>query len=183
MIALADRAREQVDASNDPEIEHYLEWLPQVMQAFSNLSLAGPIGALTDQISAVTLERLRFCGIMLSSRRGEPQLVVEEVQHLREEIDELIKEIKESPIDEPVRQYALRHLLKLSEALREYELFGSERIVEELGAAIGSMFLHPNEARGAGEKFLAILLKVGSLVQAGAAGLYIAQVMKLLPGQ
>jgi hypothetical protein len=64
---------------------------------------------------------------MLSERFGEPELAKEELAHLSKEIDELIKEIKESQIDESARQYLLRHLFQISQALRGY---GSSELIQ-----------------------------------------------------
>src|SRR5216684_3710482 len=68
-----------------------------------------------------------------------------------------------------------------AQALREHELFGAERVQEEIERTIGSICFHENEARDAGEKFWDIVRKVGSLVQPVAGLVNIAHFMKLLP--
>ncbi len=177
--ALMRRAREQTLALNAPE--HYLEWFEPVQNAFFNLNLGATLEEFTQKLSPVTLEQLKFCATNLSERFGEPDLAKEEAAHVLEEIDELIKETKESQMDESVRQYSLRHLFQIAQALREHELFGAERVQEEIERTIGSICFHENEARDAGEKFWDIVRKVGSLVQPVAGLVNIAHFMKLLP--
>lgn len=84
-------------------------------------------------------------------------------------------------MDESVRQYVLRHLFEIAQALREYELFGPERIREEIERTIGSICFHQKDAHAAGEKFWDIVRKVGNLVQPVAGLANIAHFMKLLP--
>jgi hypothetical protein len=182
MAALAQRAREQVLASGDPDVDYFLKWLPQVETAFSTLALPGALAGFTDRIDPVTLERIQFCGIMLSRRSREPQLIKEELAHLSQEIEQMIGEVKESQIDEDVRRYMLRHLSLISEALREYDLFGPGRIQDEVDAAVGSICSHQPEAKRAGDKYWDLIVRIGSLVQTAAAGLYIADFLKLIPG-
>jgi len=146
-----------------------------------NLNLGGNLSTFTDRVSPVTLEQLRYCGTMLSERFGEQELAKEEAAHVLEEIDALIKETKESPMDESARQYVLRHLSQIAQALREYELFGVERVQEEIERTIGSICFHQKEAHTAGEKFWDIVRKVGNLVQPVAGLANIAHFMKLLP--
>jgi hypothetical protein len=183
MAALAQRAREQVIASGDPDADLFLEWLPQVERAFSTLSLPGALSGFTDRIDAVTLERIRYCGIMLARRSSEPELVKEELAHLSQEIEQMIQEVKGSQIDEGVRHYMLRHLSLISQALMEYDLFGPDRVRDEVSAAIGSALFRQAEAKRAGEKYWNLVFRVGNTMQAAAAGLYIAeQFFKLIPG-
>jgi len=182
MAALAQRAREQVLASGDRDAGLFLEWLPQVERAFSTLSLPGALSGFTDRIDAVTLEKIRFCGIILSRRSSEPSLAKEELAHLSQEIEQMIGEVKESQIDEGVRHYMLRHLLLISQALKEYDLFGAGRIQDEVDAAVGSICSHQPEAKRAGDKYWDLIVRIGSLVQTAAAGLYIADFLKLIPG-
>jgi hypothetical protein len=76
----------------------------------------------------------------------------------------------------------LRHLSTILEALREYDLFGAERIREEVSVAIGSAFFH-RQAQRAGEPYWNLVIKIGNLVQTGAATAYLAsEFLKLLPG-
>jgi hypothetical protein len=173
LMTLARRAKEQALACEVSTSDPHLEWVPAVEHAFMSFSLGGNLATFTEKIDAVTLQQLRFCGILIGARFGEPDLAKEEAVQLVEEIEELIKEIGESSIDESVRQYALRHLLQIAQALREYHLFGAERIREEVSAAIGSAFFHQEEARSAGEGYWIVIDKVFdkvcTLVQTGAA--------------
>lgn len=161
----------------------HLEWLPVVEAAFYNLNLAGNLASFTEKIDAVNLERLRFCGLQIADRFGEPELAKEEIARVAREIEELIAEIKESPIDENARQYALHHLFQIAQALREYELFGAERIREEASTAIGSAFFQYKDAQGVGTKYWDLISKVCVLLQTGAAVVYIEQFTRSLLGK
>ncbi len=178
--ALMRRAREQTLALNAPE--HYLEWFEPVQNAFFNLNLGATLEEFTQKLSPVTLEQLKFCATNLSERFGEPDLAKEEAAHVLEEIDELIKETKESQMDESARQYVLRHLSQIAQALREYELFGVDPVREQVSGAIGSALFQQREAQAAGKKFWEFIFnRVCPLVQTGAAAIYIGeQFTKLL---
>ena len=177
--ALMRRAREQTLALNAPE--DYLEWFEPIHSAFFNLNLGATLEDFTQKLSSVTLQSLKFCATNLSEHLGEPELAKEEAAHVLEEIDELIKETKESQMHEGARQYVLRHMFQIAQALREYELFGPERIQEEIERTIGSICFHQKEAHSAGEKFWDVVRKVGNLVQPIAGLANIAHFMKLLP--
>jgi hypothetical protein len=178
VTALMRRAREQTLTLNVSE--DYLEWFEPIQSAFLNLNLGATLESFTGRLSPVTLEQLKLCGIRLSECLGEPELAKEEAAHVSEEIDELIKETKESQMDERVRQYALRHLFQIAQALREYGLFGADPIREQVSGAIGSAFFQRSEAQAAGKKYWDVITKVGVLVQTGAAAIYIEQFTKLL---
>src|SRR5438128_1324611 len=79
-----------------------------IQKAFVNCNLGATLEEFTRMLSPVTLEQLRYCGTMLSERFGEPELAKEEAAHVLREIDGLIKETKESQMDEGARQYVLR---------------------------------------------------------------------------
>jgi hypothetical protein len=178
VTALMRRAREQTLALNAPA--DYLEWFDPIQNAFFNLNLGTNLEDFTRKLSPVTLEQLKFCATNLSEHFGEPELAKEEATHVLEEIDALIKETKESPMDESARQYVLRHLSQIAQALREYELFGVDPVCEQVSAAIGSAFFQQKEAQAAGKKYWDLVCKVCTLVQTGAAVIYIEQFTKLL---
>jgi hypothetical protein len=183
VATLVRRSREQALASGISASDPHLEWLPVVEAAFYNLNLAGNLASFTEKIDAVNLERLRFCGLQIADRFGEPELAKEEIARVAREIEELIAEIKESPIDENARQYALHHLFQIAQALREYELFGAERIREEASTAIGSAFFQYKDAQGVGTKYWDLISKVCVLLQTGAAVVYIEQFTRSLLGK
>ncbi len=177
MADLAQRAKEQVLASGDDDANHFLEWLPKVEIALANLSLPGHLSGFTGQISPVALENLRLCGVMLSRQSREPELVDEEIMRLFKEIDGLIEEVKASAISPAVRDYVLRHLLRISQALRDYRLFGAEPIRGEVEAAVGSVIFHPVEAKDAGERYWGLIVKIANLMQIGGAAVAITSGM------
>jgi hypothetical protein len=179
LTALMRRAREQALDLNAPE--DYLEWFEPVQAALFYLNLGSTLDGFTAKLTTENMVQLRFCGTWLSEHFGEPELAKEELAHVVEEINELIKETKESQMDESARQYVLRHLFQIAQALREYELFGVERVQEEIESTIGSICFHEREARDAGEKFWDIVRKVGNLVQPVAGLFNIAHFMKLIP--
>jgi hypothetical protein len=183
MAALAERTKERVLAIRDENTQIFLEWMIPVQQAFSALSLPGALSSFTDRYDAVVLERLRFCADMLSRRGSEPELLAEELRKIHKEVDELIKEIKESEVDAVLLEFMLRHLNSISDAVREYNLFGSDRIREEVSSAIGAFVFYPNETKRAGKKYWEVISHVANLAQIGASAVVIGELFsKLLPG-
>jgi hypothetical protein len=182
MAALVQRTKERVLAIKDEDTAIYLEWLVPIQTAFSALSLSGALSSFTERYDAVALERLRFCAHMLSRRASEPELVAEELAKVQKEVDELIKEIKESETDAFLKEYMLRHLNSISDAIREYNLFGSDRIREEVSTAIGSAFFYPKQAKQPRKEYWEVVSHVADLAQIVASAVVIGEAfVKFLP--
>jgi len=183
MAALVERTKERVLAITDQNTEIFLEWVHPIQVAFSSFSLSGQIGDFTDRYDPLVLERLRFCAHMLSQRSSDPELLAEELKNVQKEIDDLIKEIKESETDAVLREYMLRHLNSISDAIREYNLFGSDRIREEISAAIGSSFFYPKEAKRPRKEYWEVISHAANVAQIAASAVVIGEAfLKLLPG-
>lgn len=183
MAALVERTKERVMTIKDQNTEIFLEWVLPVQQAFSSLALSAAISSFTDRYDAVVLERLRFCADMLSRRASEPELVAQELKEVEKEIGELIKEIRTSETDAMLKEFMLRHLNSISEAIREYNLFGSDRIREEVSAAIGAVYFYPKAAKLPRKEYWQVISHVANIAQIAASAVVIGEaLLKLLPG-
>lgn len=71
MVRLADRAEEQVRALPNVNLDLYLSWKRQVLQAFGGITLLGAIGTFIGplkQENSLALERLGYCADLLFAR-------------------------------------------------------------------------------------------------------------------
>jgi hypothetical protein len=164
------RSRELV-ASIDHDAEVLGECFPNIEKALlASMNLSNQWGSAKGPLNDGTLYALRTCSYMLAQRGYQAKLPKEDLDTIREQIQRLVTKImKAEQLDVDFREFLLKHLRMLENAIIDYRLRGVEGIVESLERALGEMALRPDvranmQATEAGESLWTILSRVSSVV-------------------
>jgi hypothetical protein len=173
---------------NLADVEHdlYLRWLPKVEEAFRANHLAGGFHAFIDKVDDTTLLGIEHCAAILSRRDPDPEIKSEELESLRQQVEDLIKETTEAEIEPDLRKFVLKHLFAIRNAIDEYQIFGSKPLVTAFGEAVAAAYTEPQTAVKAsaspqGNKFLKFIAGLSLVLAAGNQGMQLTEgVLKLL---
>ncbi len=173
---------------NLAEVDHdlYMRWLPKIEEAFRANHLAGGFHAFIDKIDDTTLLGIEHCAAILSQRDPDPEIKSEELESLRQQVDDLIKEMTEAEIDPDLKKFILKHLFAIRNGIDEYQVFGSKPLVTAFGQALASTVTEPHESIKAslspqGSKFWKCVAGLGILLAVGNQGMQLTEgVLKLL---
>ena len=124
-----------------PRVDHnrYLTWVPQVNKIFGDIYLRSPWDNFINQFTPEIMLGIDHCSEMLSRELPEKNVVPEDLESLSSKIDDLIKEVRDSEIDNSLKEFALNHLLKIIHAIKEYQILGITVLEQEFRDVIGSL--------------------------------------------
>lgn len=190
MAKLAVRAEEQVRATPRLDPNRYLSWKPEVWAALGAISLVGDLSSFLKPLQVngfQPLERLQYCADGLSRERGEKELGEEELKEIQKEINDLEIAIRQSEIDGELKLCLMEQLRLMTDAMRQYHLFGPEPLQRAVNETLGSLMLNP-EARQRmsktplGERFWKVVGRLANLSSFIGNGIRIVEtIKKLLP--
>ena len=135
----------------DLEHDTYLSWKPNVMGAFTNLNLQGPIQNFQNQIKPDDLARLEFCDERLSRKMPDNPVDEEALAGLLEDVSSLIGEVVDADIDHQLKEYVLRRLDAIERAIQAHKYAGTLPLREAVDAALGNIAFNREIARRVGE--------------------------------
>jgi hypothetical protein len=173
---------------NLADVDHdlYMRWLPKIEEAFRANHLAGGFHMFIDKIDDTTLLGIEHCAAILSSRDSDPEIKSEELEALRQQVDNLLGETRDAEIDSDIKKFILKHLFAIRNAIDEYEVFGSKSLVTAFGEAVAAAYTEPQTAVKAsaspqGNKFLKFVAGLGLLLTIGNQGMQLTEsALKLL---
>ncbi|UCE58975.1 MAG: hypothetical protein JSU63_16220 [Phycisphaerales bacterium] len=125
------------------EKERYLNWVPKVKQSFSNLNLAQNWAAFINPIDDAVMDGLGTCSDQLRRVQTSPTVEENQLEEILESAKALFDEVMASTIDQPVRQYLLKHLEAVTRAVEEYQIQGAEVLRAAVHELIGSIVAQP----------------------------------------
>ena len=188
LAKLAVRAEQQVRATARLDPNRYLSWKPEVWAALGAISLVGDLSSFVKPLQVngfQPLERLQYCADGLSRERGEKELEEEELKEIQKEIDELENAVRQAEIDGELKLYLLEQLRLMTDAIRQYHLFGLDPLQRAVNETLGSLMLNP-EARqrmsetSLGEKFWKVVGRLASVTSVIGNGIRIVEAIRTL---
>lgn len=127
---------------HDPEnYKEYLAWLPHIENAFNKQDLSGNWQTFRSAVSPSTLSMLFTSASALNGFTGYTKVTNEDLSSLRENTNKLIDEIQKSSLDPDIQLFILRHLYSILKALDDYQIKGSDYLIEKIERATGSTTL------------------------------------------
>jgi len=186
VLQLPDRAAAEVhgldDATYDSEL--ILMWHPPVRAAFSNAIFNPNMHKLNEfrsQIDEPILLSLRFCGDLLHRRSAERLLSKDELDRIRQMVDELDEELRrDTKIDPEVRAFLLGHVKAMTQAIADAEIFGPTGLEDALDRLVGSLNRR-SDIMVKAEDSPSVWTKVANIIVVIAAVFQIAGVQLALP--
>lgn len=142
IMNLPAQVREAVEAVPDIDHEMYLKHLPNVESAFAKMSLDVIWGSVAKELDKATMYSLEVCDDLLSRHHPEPMLPGDERERIHKEVRDLFEDVRTNEEDEDLREFLLRHLKAMDDALQEYKISGAPPVEEVVQAAMGDGFLH-----------------------------------------
>ncbi len=112
-------------------------WEPQVNGAFMAQNLNGKWATFIDQIDAHSVNYLEMSADLLQSRANTKPIVGQEMDVLREKLNQILTEVMGSEIPDDVKKFAARNIRKIIISIDEYKLTGALPILDAVDSAIG----------------------------------------------
>jgi hypothetical protein len=190
MAELVDRIEDRLRSRPKIPADEFLTWKPAVMGALGSVNLVGPLKSFTDplkQNNNRALERLGFCAHILAVEPAEDELDNAALLQLKNDINALVKETKESDIDAELGVFLLYQLGILSDAIDEHLFFGRAPVEKAANFVMGSLILDREatvrmEETPVGLKFWKLFERFATAVSTSDRILHIAEsFQKLLP--
>jgi hypothetical protein len=170
----------------DVDQDLFLRWLPKVEEAFRANHLAGGFHGFIDKIDDTTLYGIEHCAALLSNRDPEAEITPEELENLKLQVEEMIKEMVDAEMDPDLKKFLLKHLFAIRNAIDEYQVFGSKPLVTAFGEVVAAVCTDPqtvvkSSATSIGMNFWKRVGHLKTLLAVGDQGLKLGErLFKLL---
>jgi hypothetical protein len=129
----------------DMGTELYLSTLEEIADAFTQIVFFEKLyngGRLN--VGKASLEKLGLCAFILSQKQGEIVLNKEQLHELLSEVRGLLDKVLDSELDADIKQFLIKKLRDIEQAIIDYKFKGSEGLQEVLESSIGGAFLNIN---------------------------------------
>jgi len=166
----------------------YLGYVNQLLEVFKKMHLGSHIGGVTDNIKPEHIAGLRFCDDLLKRKAPEKTIDRNELEQIYRDIMALIDEVVQSNIDDYLKQYLLKRLDSLRQAVEMYDISGVTPIEHAVNEVIGSAYVDNRirgkiNSTGTGGKFQKIIMGLWVLLQlTNNAAQLPESIDKILPG-
>jgi ElaB/YqjD/DUF883 family membrane-anchored ribosome-binding protein len=132
----------EVATAEGQDVALHLRWQSPVSNFLSALNLSEPWSACIGNITGETLQSLEHCADLLHLRRPETIVGAEQLQQIRDSINDLLHEVSEASLDTKIRRMIERHLRAILDALEDYPIHGTPYLEDAVSAATGAIFLN-----------------------------------------
>ena len=116
-------------------------WSEKVNTAFTQHDLNGQWGIFKQHIDEHTINYLTMSVDLLDTKENITILSNEKIVKMREQIDDILKEIIKMDIDINFKKYLTRYLRQILTSIDEYNISGIVPIMESIEATLGHAFL------------------------------------------
>lgn len=153
LIRQIEEGKEAV-RSNPESLRQDLHLKPfeKLTKAFSVMNLdAKWRGWKKSHLPDETVSDLEWCAEGLKQVYPEGEIDGDELTKLREDVEELISEVRKADIEEDLKAVIIDGLEHVRRAIVEYDLRGVDGLVQALEQNIGTIHLHQKELGAAGQ--------------------------------
>lgn len=150
VMALPSEVRAAVEAVPDITPGVYLKNLSKVEQTFGQVNLEAQWCQFARALDSNVMDGLEVCDELLGRRCPETTLPDDERERIHSQVRELFEEVRAEETDPNLREFLLRHLKAMDDALQEYKISGTPPVVQAAEAILGgtaSQVLRRPEAR------------------------------------
>lgn len=144
VVALPNQIRAAIQ-DVAPDHEELTDRLPEIEAALSMLNLDGQKwNDFRTRYSDAALDQLRYVSRELRRYGTYPSTTREELDKLRQQAQDLIEDVLQADLDSELRDYLLRHLQRVREALERFRVLGPEAVDDAIRQATGDLHLRPD---------------------------------------
>ncbi|MEE9423993.1 MAG: hypothetical protein V3V18_03320 [Methylococcales bacterium] len=133
-----------IDEHFPEERETHKYWINRVSTAFKQQNLDQKWETFNKIIDQHTISYLRISANLLSVLTGSSDLGEDKLSDLRESINNLLVDVRDSDITANAKVYLLRSLQRILIALDEYEISGSMPIIDAIEMTYGHAVADPD---------------------------------------
>jgi hypothetical protein len=186
MVKLALSAEEQIRSIQELDLERYLNWKPDIVEAFGQISLRGDLSAFIAPLkknNGQALERLQYCADRLSLLHGK-ELEQIDLTEIQTSITSLKSEIRDADVDAELKVYLLYQLGVMADAINRYSLFGIGPLESATNEIVGSLVLnekaHKQLAVPVLQKFRNLVVQMARVVKAASDAVVVEETVRKL---
>lgn len=134
------------------------------------------------------LDLIDACGdLMISQGRGINEITPEQLEDLKQQINDLVKEIQDSEIDKDIKNFIINKLMRIKETIINYPIRGASGISKANEQALGGILLKCSQKykklTEPIEKVVNTLIKINGIIGVGERlSSFPEMIQKLLPG-
>lgn len=152
---------------NDDDSHKY--WVSKVSQGFSQQNLNGNWDTFINHIDNHSISYLKLCSRLLKAHSSVNGLPQDQLESIKNQIQELIGNVQSSNLELSVKQYLVRSLQRIVVSIDEYFISGSVPIIEAIETTFGHAvankdFRNAVKDSDIGEAVWEALFKVSSIV-------------------
>jgi hypothetical protein len=186
MVKLAVSAEEQIRAIRDLDWERYLNWKPDIGEAFGQISLNGDLSTFNAPLkknSGQALERLQYCADRLSLLHGK-ELQQIDLTEIQTSITSLKSEIRDADFDAELKVYLLYQLGVMADAIDRYSLFGIGPLQSATNEIVGSLMLNGKARKQFAvpvlQKFKNLVVQMARVVKSASDAIVVEETVRKL---
>jgi|SRR5690625_1351338 len=139
VISLPNQIRMKIQLVENVDHDVLTEGLPSIESTLSSINLNSKWSDIKRGLSDKSLYSLKVCSSTLSSHVPDKTIDNETLENIRSSNKDLIQEIFNSRINTELKDYLLKHLNAIEDAIQQYVIYGSENIKLALERAYGSI--------------------------------------------
>jgi hypothetical protein len=128
---------EELEKITDTEEADYKHWVEQVSLAFRQQNLDSNWESFIKYIDPHTMTYLKMNKQILSSHALYQQITEDKIVEMKETIENLMQEVRESDLKLDIQSYLLSSLGKIYTALIEYKITGHLPVMDAIDSTIG----------------------------------------------
>jgi hypothetical protein len=133
-------AKNAVQKLNDVDTTLYLRPFDRIAQFFSRMNFDQPWEKVAKILDAPTLQGIEFVSDRLARDQGENAIEDATLRELQDAINSLFEAVLKAEIEPGIKDYILRCLSDLQNAILEYRIRGAVGMVMAVESALGSAF-------------------------------------------
>jgi len=156
VMALPSQIKEVVlNTEGISDTKPYLNWLSPINNAFTHQNLSAQWETFIKYIDQHTINYLSMTTDMLNLQKPEPTLKDDQLTELKTNFIDIEKEINESDLDIDLKNFMLKRIKDILNALDEYKFNGIEPISDAINITIGQIVINNDIANKSKENSIA----------------------------
>lgn len=176
--------REDVTSQEDENHQLHLKKLGVVERALSNINFNSSWQGIKKQLDEATILSIEHCSDMLSKYSNEKVLEEDDLEVLRNKVQEFKNDLSGYEIDHQLSSLIFDKVNDIERAIFDYELKGTASIQKEVESAFGSYFMQievMQKDEKVAVKFFEFLSHISALIHVSEyAPALVEHVVKLL---
>jgi hypothetical protein len=164
MQQLVDETEKLISNNDQLNSALFLKSFGQLRRAVSARNLANPWKTYKAGLTVEAMTRLEFCAEVLSTTHQEDLLTSEEIEQLREALEEIAKFTEEIDIDYELKVFVLSKLELIRRGIFDYKINGASALRGVIETIIGSTVTEEKKYHDIKETHPDVLERLGELL-------------------